>query len=61
MIRDASANNARWRSPRRNRFSKMPAFAQASRESARNSIPLSNGLGVFDVNVLYHSRRLIAP
>jgi hypothetical protein len=33
----------------------MPAFAQAVRESARNSIPLSNGLGVVDVNVLYHS------
>jgi hypothetical protein len=41
--------------PRHNRFFKMPVFVQAVRESARNSVPLSNGLGVVDVNVFYHS------
>jgi hypothetical protein len=38
--------------------SKISVFAEALREwtvSARNSIPVKKGLGVVDVNVLYHS------
>lgn len=40
------------RSPWHNRYSKMPVFAQAERESGRNSIPSSRILWVVDVNVL---------
>jgi len=60
MIKDAIANNARWRSPRHNRFFKMPVIVQAVGESARNSVRLINGLGVVDVNVLYHSLLVLA-
>jgi hypothetical protein len=33
---------------------RKPVFMQAVRESARNSVHLSNGVGVVDVDVLYH-------